>query len=132
MKLAEVIDAHPSTVRIELYENIREALTQALSETLTRFTSRENLEQLLAQLGKKGLSDAAGRARCPQPIAIPEVLTARELEILKRIAGGESNKSIARALDLSVHTVKRHVANILGKLGVNSRIQAATWLSAHH
>ena len=40
-------------------------------------------------------------------------------------AAGDSNKAIARALDLSPHTVKRHVANILGKLGATSRVQAA-------
>jgi LuxR family maltose regulon positive regulatory protein len=54
-------------------------------------------------------------------------LTARELEVLSRIAAGDSNKLIARAFDLSLHTVKRHVANILGKLGVASRGQAAAW-----
>jgi LuxR family maltose regulon positive regulatory protein len=54
-----------------------------------------------------------------------EALTARELEVLQRIAAGDSNKLIARALDLSLHTVKRHVANILGKLGVDTRGQAA-------
>ena len=43
--------------------------------------------------------------------------TPRELEVLAHIAAGDSNKLIARALDLSLHTVKRHVANILGKLG---------------
>jgi LuxR family maltose regulon positive regulatory protein len=57
--------------------------------------------------------------------------TARELEVLARIAAGDSNKLIARALDLSLHTVKRHVANILGKLGVETRGQAAAWYRAH-
>jgi LuxR family maltose regulon positive regulatory protein len=58
--------------------------------------------------------------------ALPDAdLSARELEVLERIAAGESNKVIARALDLSLHTVKRHVANILGKLGVATRGQAA-------
>ena len=42
-----------------------------------------------------------------------------------RIAAGDSNKLIARAFDLSPHTVKRLVANILGKLGVDTRGQAA-------
>lgn len=52
-------------------------------------------------------------------------LSAREAEVLARLAAGESNKLIARALALSPHTVKRHVANILDKLGVNSRGRAA-------
>lgn len=55
-------------------------------------------------------------------------LSARELEILERLAGGDSNKAIARDLQLSPHTVKRHVANILDKLDVRSRCQAAALL----
>jgi LuxR family transcriptional regulator, maltose regulon positive regulatory protein len=54
-------------------------------------------------------------------------LTAREGEVLAMIASGDSNKLIARALDLSPHTVKRHVANILDKLLLSSRGQAAAW-----
>ena len=60
-----------------------------------------------------------------------ERLSARELEVLARLARGDSNKVIARALDLSPHTVKRHVANVLGKLGVASRGQAAAWYHGH-
>jgi LuxR family maltose regulon positive regulatory protein len=55
-------------------------------------------------------------------------LTQREFEVLERIAAGDSNKLIARAFELSPHTVKRHVANILDKLGLASRGQAAAWL----
>lgn len=57
-------------------------------------------------------------------------LSARELDVLARIAAGDSNKHIARAFDLSPHTVKRHVANILDKLGVSSRGEAAQWYRA--
>jgi LuxR family transcriptional regulator, maltose regulon positive regulatory protein len=61
----------------------------------------------------------------------PERLTVRELEVLACIAAGDSNKLVARALALSLHTVKRHVANILGKLDVQTRGQAAAWYRAH-
>jgi len=54
-------------------------------------------------------------------------LSSRELEVLERIAAGDSNKLIARAFDLSPHTVKRHVANILDKLALDSRGRAAAW-----
>jgi len=57
----------------------------------------------------------------------PEGLTARELQICGRIAAGDSNKLIARAFELSPHTVKRHVANILDKLALASRGQVAAW-----
>ena len=51
--------------------------------------------------------------------------------MLERIAHGDSNKLIARAFDLSPHTVKRHVSNILDKLGVDTRGQAAArWRAA--
>ena len=56
-----------------------------------------------------------------------DTLSAREREVLERIAAGDSNKLIARAFDLSPHTVKRHVANILDKLALNSRGEAAAW-----
>lgn len=59
------------------------------------------------------------------PLAPAAVLSARESEVLQRIAAGDSNKQIARALALSPHTVKRHVANILDKLGLHTRGQAA-------
>ncbi|NLA89078.1 MAG: response regulator transcription factor [Alcaligenaceae bacterium] len=52
-------------------------------------------------------------------------LTTREREILAYVAAGESNKQIARCLDVAENTVKVHVQNILKKLEVNSRVQAA-------
>ena len=51
--------------------------------------------------------------------------------MLARIAAGDSNKLIARAFDLSLHTVKRHVAHILDKLDLDSRGQAAAWYRSH-
>lgn len=54
-------------------------------------------------------------------------LSSRELEVLQRLASGDSNKVIARELSLSPFTVKRHVANILNKLGFDSRGRAAAW-----
>ena len=54
-------------------------------------------------------------------------LSPRELEVLRHIAAGDSNKLIARAFDLSPHTVKRHVANLLTKLGLPTRAAAAAY-----
>ena len=53
-------------------------------------------------------------------------LTVRELEVLQEIVNGKSNKEIASALHISEATVKSHINNILGKLGVTDRTQAAT------
>jgi DNA-binding NarL/FixJ family response regulator len=54
----------------------------------------------------------------------PEALTTRETEILRLMAGGYSNKEIARALDVAEGTVKNHVSNILAKMGVRDRTRA--------
>lgn len=58
-------------------------------------------------------------------------LSERELEVLARVAHGDGNKDIARRLGLSLHTVKRHIANILGKLDCVSRRQAAELYRQH-
>jgi LuxR family maltose regulon positive regulatory protein len=71
---------------------------------------------------------SAARSRADAPAS---TLSSREQEVLERIAAGDSNKLIARAFDLSPHTVKRHVANILDKLALNSRGQAAAWYHEH-
>jgi DNA-binding NarL/FixJ family response regulator len=58
--------------------------------------------------------------------AAPE-LTTRELDVLRLVGEGMANKEIAAALELSERTVRTHVSNILGKLDLNSRTQAALW-----
>ena len=61
-------------------------------------------------------------------VPVDDPLSAREREVMALLADGQSNKLIARALGLSLHTVKRHVANILTKLDLESRTQAvAHW-----
>jgi two-component system nitrate/nitrite response regulator NarL len=54
-------------------------------------------------------------------------LTEREREILEHVARGQSNKSIARSLDISHDTVKLHVRHILAKLNLSSRVEAAVF-----
>jgi two-component system nitrate/nitrite response regulator NarL len=60
-----------------------------------------------------------------------ETLTQREREILSHLAKGESNKAIARALDISYDTVKLHVRHILAKLNLSSRVEAAVFAVEH-
>jgi DNA-binding NarL/FixJ family response regulator len=57
----------------------------------------------------------------------PDLLTARELDILLLLAQGLSNEEMAEALFLEVSTVKSHLARMMPKLGVTSRLQAAVW-----
>jgi len=67
------------------------------------------------------LADQAPRRTDP----LIEPLSARELEVLRLIATGKTNKEIAAALVIAEGTVRNHVTNILGKLGVRDRTQAA-------
>jgi LuxR family transcriptional regulator, maltose regulon positive regulatory protein len=60
----------------------------------------------------------------PQRPALPEPLTPREVEVLGLLAAGASNQAIADTLVISLHTVKRHVTNILQKLDATSRLDA--------
>jgi DNA-binding NarL/FixJ family response regulator len=62
---------------------------------------------------------------------LPEELTEREREVLVLLAAGRSNKEIARQLHVTERTVKGHVGNVLGKLGLASRTQAAIYAMRH-
>ena len=63
----------------------------------------------------------------PQPADTVEQLTEREMDVLRQIARGKSNKEIADALIISEKTVKTHVSNILSKLHLADRTQAAIY-----
>jgi len=75
----------------------------------------------------------AGHRRIPPNIATQlaehaadEQLTSREMEVLRLIAAGNANKSVASELSIAEETVKGHVKNILSKLGANDRTHAVT------
>ena len=86
-------------------------------------------ESVLAEslAGKLFAHVQRGGARPAPPPSELDKLTPREREILACLARGESNKLIARVLDLAESTVKIHVQNILKKLGLTSRVQAAVF-----
>lgn len=70
------------------------------------------------------LPKRAGRAPCG--------LTAREVEVLRLVATGKTNRMIATALVISDHTVRRHLQNIFDKTGVTSRAAATAYAFQHH
>ena len=76
--------------------------------------------KVVARFARMPADDAAPR---PQPLVVP--LSDRELEVVRLLAGGRSNREIAAALFLAEGTVKNHVTNVLGKLGARDRTQAA-------
>jgi NarL family two-component system response regulator LiaR len=77
------------------------------------------------EIAKKLMAEVAGREEKSEPD--PNVLTERELEVLGLIARGFSNSQIAKELTISEKTVKSHVSNILSKLHVDDRTQAAIY-----
>jgi len=102
-------DMEPEDVIHAIGNAARGELTVAPAMTL-------KLAQLLQSGGKH--SDRSGQLAS---------LTEREREILEHLARGESNKTIARALDISHDTVKLHVRHILAKLNLSSRVEAAVF-----
>jgi two-component system, NarL family, nitrate/nitrite response regulator NarL len=71
-------------------------------------------------------------ARTGQPANTGFGLTSREVEIIAAIKEGNSNREIASKLAISEETVKRHLSNIYGKLGVSSRLELAVLASEQH
>jgi DNA-binding NarL/FixJ family response regulator len=69
----------------------------------------------------------AGRARASGKVGVLAALSARELEVLRLLAGGRDNAEIAAELFISPSTAKSHVSRILGKLRSRNRIQAAVY-----
>ncbi|WP_404295298.1 two-component system response regulator NarL [Halomonas sp.] len=96
-----------------------ELVRQMRQVSLGRMVISESLTALLA---------GALRSQRSQPAA-PDIhnLTQREREILCELAGGLSNKMIARRLDITEGTVKVHVKHLLKKLNLRSRVEAAVW-----
>jgi NarL family two-component system response regulator LiaR len=81
------------------------------------------------EITKKLVDQFASPTTDPRPT--PDELTPRELEVLRLIAQGMSNREMAQALAISHKTVKTHVSNILGKLHLADRTQAAIYAHRH-
>lgn len=94
---------------------------EAVPDALTR--------RLLAHLRGEGMASAQPEEGTVHPS--PGDLTEREREVLSLLTTGDSDRELAEALQLSESTVKFHVRNILAKLGVKNRTQAAVWATHH-
>ncbi|WP_396587329.1 two-component system response regulator NarL [Bermanella sp. R86510] len=117
-------------------DDVVAAITSGADGFLLKDMEPEDIIEKIRQaaLGKMVISDRlaevlASALRKPQKTSnsILDSLTARELEILKLISKGLSNKLIARELDISDGTVKVHVKNLLKKMNLRSRVEAAVW-----
>jgi LuxR family maltose regulon positive regulatory protein len=110
-------------------------LAEALGQTASRLNRtaldpsvRRYAETLLEALHATGVAMPAPAHLPPAPAHLftlgVEPLTDREREVLRLLAAGRSNQAIAEELVVAVGTVKRHVSNIMSKLGVQSRLEA--------
>ena len=79
------------------------------------------LDQAQARIAE--LRDAPSRRRARYPHGLGE----REVEVLRLVAAGKSNRQIADELTIALGTTQRHVSNILNKTGLSNRTEAATW-----
>jgi DNA-binding NarL/FixJ family response regulator len=86
-------------------------------------------EVLDAQAAAFGTSSA--EALVTSGPSVPDGLTARELEVLRLVASGRSNREIAEELVLSVRTVERHVTNLYAKIGARGKADATAYAFRH-
>ena len=140
--LAQIVAVHPELAVLMLTvsedgEDLAECMRLGARGYLLK---NINAEFLLSSIRRAVTGDSVlspemtaklvARLRDPRPAASrPDVdsLTPRERETLRHLARGVSNKEIARSLDLAESTVKVHVQNILRKLNLSSRVQAAVF-----
>ncbi|WP_274366065.1 response regulator [Paenibacillus thermotolerans] len=94
--------------------------------------------QVIAELKRSRIAEAHGGGgssnsgnTIPSPIPMPEELTDREMEVLKQLGYGLSNREIGELLYISEGTVKNHVSNLITKLGLRDRTQAAIFAVRH-
>ncbi len=125
--LAEVPDAR--IIALSTYggdEDIRRALQSGVRAYLTKDVLHDELIRAIHAVHSGETYLPASVAAALAASSIGAALSARELEVLSLIVKGLGNKQIAYQLGIAEHTVKNHVKNILGKLDVADRTQAAT------
>ena len=119
---------------VDLGEPMRVMISAYVQQSLEQFQSEENqgiqsfaryLDRLLAAFPDSSVESSVPKVEFLNPtLEMVEPLSERELIVLHLIAEGLSNQDIAERLVLSVSTIKTHIYNIFGKLGVRSRTQA--------
>lgn len=133
-------DALPSArvVVLSTYDNptyVARALALGAYDYLLKGCTRDELLTSLQSVARgerpplrPALQRVATALRDARPNVDDEVdLTQRETQILRHVALGLSNEEIGRSLHITADTVKEHVRNVLRKIGVNGRTQAAVW-----
>jgi len=125
-------------VMLSTYDNptyIARAVALGASDYVLKGSSRDDLIATITAAAKGEspsrageLRRVAGAMKVRQTVDDDDVpLTQRETQVLRHVALGLSNREIGRSLEISVETVKEHVQNILRKIAVSDRTQAAVW-----
>jgi DNA-binding NarL/FixJ family response regulator len=136
--LREAVDAAGSASARGRLNGLLSAAHQRLGPARTISLQAEGRRLSMHEAVRYALSSASAASQPPEPVdctgqsaVVPpvpmSVLTAREQQIAMLITRGLSNRAIADELVISPATAARHVANILGKLGLSSRAQVAAW-----
>jgi DNA-binding NarL/FixJ family response regulator len=107
-------------------EDIRRALQAGARAYLTKDVLHDELIRAIHAVHAGGKYLPASVSAALESSTLPAGLSAREMEVLALIVKGLGNKQIAYQLGIAEHTVKNHVKNILSKLSVDDRTQAAT------
>ena len=95
-----------------------ENLATLLRHASARISHRDYVKAILAEIGNSAVATPLS------PLDMPDALSEREVEVLRLVAAGLSNRDIGQQLFISEKTVKTHLSNIMGKLGVVNRTQA--------
>ena len=113
-QIEELLGAEePTLARME------DTLTEGYAQALALEAERWRLERRIGEVARDGQTDVEELIRAE--------LSEREIEVLKLIANGKDNALIAAELHISPKTVKNHISNILMKLQIDNRIQAAVY-----
>ena len=139
--VAETLQRLPGTPRVVILssfgevEHLRSALRAGVSGYVLKSAPAETIAEAVRAVssGKLQLDPAlsGSLAKAVSPSGTAVSLTPREREVVALVARGKSNKDIAAALYISERTARTHVSHLLGKLGLESRIQLAIWAHAN-
>jgi predicted ATPase/DNA-binding CsgD family transcriptional regulator len=108
-------------------------LSRCLGDTRGEASALTCLSTICSDRGEGGTTPAVPSMRTTEPLSslVYEELTAREIEVLRLLSRGLSNKQIAERLVISPHTVNGHIHSIFGKLALNSRSAATRYALEH-
>ena len=125
--LAEALALAAPEGYVRTFVDLGEPMQALLREAARKEIESAYVERLLVAFGPETPEDAIAARGHP---SLVEPLSAREMQALALLADGKTNQEIAQTMYVSINTVKTHLKNVYGKLGVNNRRQAASRASA--